>query len=91
VSKEKMVLSKVIGFTPSSLKALHILISTNSSKDEKVIAAKKKTADSIAKVLNKTNWDAMAKKYSEDPGSKDKGGLYEDFLEGDMVKEFGGY
>jgi peptidyl-prolyl cis-trans isomerase D len=91
VSKEKMVLSKVIGFTPSSLKARHILISTNSSKDEKVIAAKKKTADSIAKVLNKTNWDAMAKKYSEDPGSKDKGGLYEDFLEGDMVKEFGGY
>jgi len=62
VSKEKMVLSKVIGFTPSSLKARHILISTNSSKDEKVIAAKKKTADSIAKVLNKTNWDAMAKK-----------------------------
>jgi peptidyl-prolyl cis-trans isomerase D len=91
VSKEKMVLSKVIGFTPSSLKARHILISTNNSKDEKVIAAKKKTADSIAKVLNKTNWDAMAKKYSEDPGSKDKGGLYEDFLEGDMVKEFGGY
>lgn len=91
VSKEKMVLSKVIGFTPASLKARHILISTNSSKDEKVIAAKKKTADSIAKVLNKTNWDAMAKKYSEDPGSKDKGGVYEDFLEGDMVKEFGGY
>ena len=91
VSKEKMVLSKVIGFTPASLKARHILISTNSSKDEKVIAAKKKTADSIAKVLNKTNWDAMANKYSEDPGSKDKGGVYEDFLEGDMVKEFGGY
>jgi peptidyl-prolyl cis-trans isomerase D len=91
VSKEKMVLSKVIGFTPASLKARHILISTNSSKDEKIIAAKKKTADSIAKVLNKTNWDAMAKKHSEDPGSKDKGGVYEDFLEGDMVKEFGGY
>ena len=91
VSKEKMVLSKVIGFTPASLKARHILISTNSSKDEKIIAAKKKTADSIAKVLNKTNWDEMAKKHSEDPGSKDKGGVYEDFLEGDMVKEFGGY
>ncbi len=91
VSKEKMVLSKVIGFTPASLKARHILLSTNNSKDEKVIAAKKKTADSLVKVLNKTNWDEMAKKYSEDPGSKDKGGVYEDFLEGDMVKEFGGY
>ena len=91
VSKEKMVLSKVIGFTPASLKARHILISTNSSKDEKVLAAKKKTADSIVKVLNKTNWDEIVKKHSDDPGSKEKGGVYEDFLEGDMVKEFGGY
>lgn len=91
VSKEKMVLSKVIGFTPASLKARHILLSTNNSKDEKVIAAKKKTADSLVKILNKTNWDAITKQFSEDPGSKDKGGLYEDFLEGDMVKEFGAY
>jgi len=91
VSKEKMVFSKVIGFTPASLKARHILLSTNNSKDEKVIAAKKKTADSLVKILNKTNWDAITKQYSEDPGSKDKGGLYEDFLEGDMVKEFGAY
>ena len=91
VSKEKMVLSKVIGFTPASIKARHILISTNSSTEEKVIAAKKKTADSIVKVLNGSNWDEITLKHSEDPGSKDKGGVYEDFLEGDMVKEFGGY
>lgn len=91
VSKEKMVLSKVIGFTPASLKARHILISTNSSKDEKIIAAKNKTADSLIKILNNTNWDQITAKHSEDPGSKDKGGVYEDFLEADMVKEFGGY
>ncbi len=90
-SKEKMVLSKVIGFTPASLKARHILISTANSTDAKVLAAKKKTADSLVKILNKTNWDAITAQYSEDPGSKDKGGLYEDFLEGDMVKEFGSY
>ncbi|MFM8963000.1 MAG: peptidylprolyl isomerase, partial [Sphingomonadales bacterium] len=91
VSKEKMVLSKVIGFTPSSLKVRHILITTNTSMDEKTLAAKKKTADSILKIVNKTNWDELTKKFSEDPGSKDKGGVYEDFLEGDMVKEFGAY
>ncbi len=45
----------------------------------------------MVKILNKTNWDAITAQYSEDPGSKDKGGLYEDFLEGDMVKEFGSY
>jgi len=91
VSKEKMVLSKVIGFTPSSLKVRHILITTNTSMDEKTLAAKKKTADSILKMVNKTNWDELTKKFSEDPGSKDKGGVFEDFLEGDMVKEFGAY
>ncbi|MFM7643878.1 MAG: peptidylprolyl isomerase [Sphingomonadales bacterium] len=91
VSKEKMVLSKVIGFTPSSLKVRHILITTKTSMDEKTLAAKKKTADSILKIVNKTNWDELTKKFSEDPGSKDKGGVYEDFLEGDMVKEFGAY
>lgn len=91
VSKEKMVLSKVIGFTPSSLKVRHILITTNSSMDEKTLAAKKKTADSVLKIVNKTNWEEITKKFSEDPGSKDKGGVYEDFLEGDMVKEFGAY
>lgn len=91
VSKEKMVLSKVIGFTPASLKVRHILITTNTSMDEKTLAAKKKTADSLLKIVNKTNWDEITKKFSEDPGSKDKGGVYEDFLEGDMVKEFGAY
>lgn len=90
-SKEKMVLSKVIGFTPASIKARHILIGTNNSTEETVISAKKKTADSLAAILNNENWDEITLKYSEDPGSKDKGGVYEDFLEGDMVSEFGGY
>jgi parvulin-like peptidyl-prolyl isomerase len=31
---------------------------------------------------------ALAKQYSEDPGSKDNGGLYEDFGRGAMVKPF---
>ena len=88
---EKMYISKVIGFTPSKLKARHLLIATNGSTDTKVLAAKRKTADSLLKVINKTNFEALVLKYSDDPGSKDKGGLYENFLEGEMVKEFGGF
>lgn len=30
----------------------------------------------------------LAKKHTEDPGSKENGGLYEQFFEGEMVKEF---
>ena len=88
---DKMYISKVIGFTPSKLKARHLLIATNGSKDAKVIAAKKKTADSLLKVINKNNFTELVMKYSDDPGSKDKGGLYENFLEGEMVSEFGGF
>ncbi len=91
VNKENVVISKVIGFTPSSLKARHLLISTNGSKDEKVIAAKRKTADSLLKVINKDNFAELVTKHTEDPGSKTTGGLYEDFLEGEMVSEFGSF
>ena len=85
---DKYMVSKVIGFTPSKLKARHLLIATNQSKDTNVIAAKQKMADSLLKVINKDNFESLVSKYSDDPGSKDKGGLYDNFLEGEMVKEF---
>jgi len=91
VNQQNVVISKVIGFTPSSLKARHLLISTNGSKDDKIIAQKKKTADSLLKVINKDNFASMVEKYTDDPGSKTTGGMYENFLEGEMVAEFGGY
>jgi peptidyl-prolyl cis-trans isomerase D len=89
--QENVIISKVIGFTPTRLKARHLLISTNSSKDEKVIAAKRKTVDSLLKVINTNNFTELVTKYTEDPGSKTTGGLYENFLEAEMVKEFGAF
>ena len=88
---ENFHLSKLMGYSPAKIKARHILISTNGSKDAKVIAKKKQTADSILKVINKMNFAELVQKHSEDPGSKEKGGEYADFLEGDMVKEFGAF
>ena len=93
---DKYLISKVIGFTPSKLKARHLLISTKESnepnaaesKDPKFIAAKKKMADSLLMVINKDNFSDLVKKYTDDPGSKDKGGLYENFMEVEFVKEF---
>ena len=93
---DKYLVSKVIGYTPSKLKARHLLISTKESKDPnaveskdpKFIAAKKKMADSLLMVINKDNFSDLVKKYTDDPGSKDKGGLYENFMEVEFVKEF---
>lgn len=90
-SKDKVVLGKVIGFTPQKLKARHILISTNGSTDEKVIAAKQKTADSIVKLLNKDNFTEYVTKFSDDKASVPNGGEYADFLEADMVPEFSNF
>ncbi len=87
--KDNIILSKVIGFTPTRLKARHLLISTNNSTDPKVLDAKRNTADSLLEIINKDNFTELVTKFSEDPGSKETGGLYENFLEGEMVKEFG--
>ena len=87
-SGENVFISKVIGFTPAKLSARHLLIAADKSKGEKQIAIKKKTADSLLKLINKDNFTSFVEKFSEDPGSKTNGGKYENFLEGEMVKEF---
>ena len=87
-SGENVFVSKVIGFTPAKLSARHILIGADKSKDAKQIAIKKQTADSLLKLINKDNFTSFVEKYSDDPGSKTNGGKYENFLEGEMVKEF---
>jgi peptidyl-prolyl cis-trans isomerase D len=87
-SGENVFVSKVIGFTPAKLSARHILIAADKSKDAKQIESKKKTADSLVKLINKDNFASFVEKFSEDPGSKTNGGKYENFLEGEMVKEF---
>jgi peptidyl-prolyl cis-trans isomerase D len=90
-SKGNVVISKVIGFTPTRLKARHILLSTNQSKDAKIIAQKQKTADSLIKLLNKDNFAEFVTKFSEDKGSVANGGVYDNFLEADMVPEFSSF
>jgi parvulin-like peptidyl-prolyl isomerase len=49
---------------------------------------KKKAEDVLNRAKNGEDFAALAKEFSEDPGSKDKGGLYENVPEGQMVPEF---
>jgi len=90
-SKGSVVISKVIGFTPTRLKSRHILLSTNQSTDKKVIAAKQKTADSLVKLINKDNFAEYVTKFSDDKGSVPQGGVIDNFIEADMVPEFASF
>lgn len=68
--------------------ARHILVMADQKalKPEQ-LEAKRKEAEGIRKQLTPANFVAMVKKYSGDPGSKDKGGEYV-FPHGQMMKEF---
>ena len=51
-------------------------------------AALAKAKDIIARLDKGEKFEDLAKQFSEDPGSKDKGGLYENVPQGQMVAEF---
>lgn len=82
--------AKILGFNEYKLSARHILISAQRA-DEAAVARAKKTADSLLTVITKDNFEEFVQKYSDDPGSKDKGGKYEGFMDYEMVPEFSDY
>lgn len=82
-----MRLAKVLDFNKYSLKARHILISATQGDTASFDKAQRK-ADSIMVTLNKNNFEEYVTKFTEDPGSKETGGVYEDFLDYEMVPEF---
>lgn len=71
---------------PDSAKAQHILIAVNQTRDD---SAAKKTADSLlAAIKAGAPFDSLAAKFSDDQGSKVKGGDLGYFAYGAMVPEF---
>jgi peptidyl-prolyl cis-trans isomerase D len=76
---------------PDSVKARHILVATADRNGQVQVpdSIAKKKIDSIKTLLeNGANWDSVALKLSDDPGSKEKGGDLGYFGSGQMVKEF---
>ena len=71
--------------TPEQVRASHILFKTEGKDD----AAVKKAAEAVlARAKAGADFAALAKQYSEDEGSKDKGGDLDYFSRGAMAKEF---
>jgi parvulin-like peptidyl-prolyl isomerase len=66
----------------------HILLLTQGKNEQEKTEARKKIEDILAKAKASEDFAALAKQFSEDPGSKDNGGLYQDFARGAMVKPF---
>jgi peptidyl-prolyl cis-trans isomerase D len=61
--------------TPEQVKTRHILIAVAKGADAKADAAAKAKAEDVLKQLKAgANFADLAKKYSDDPGSKDQGG-----------------
>ena len=66
----------------------HILLLTQGKSEEEKPAIRKKMEAILARAKAGEDFAALAKEYTEDPGSREKGGLYENFGRGTMVKPF---
>lgn len=71
---------------PEQVRVRHILIAPTKDKDD--AAAAKEAADLLAKLKSGADFAALAKEFSADPGSAEKGGDLGFFAPGRMVPEF---
>ncbi len=66
----------------------HILLTTQGKSESAKAEIHKKMEKILARARKGENFEKLVKEFSEDPGSRDKGGLYENFPRGMMVKPF---
>lgn len=85
------LIAKILDKKPiaDSAKVRHILIKANPQDPTSFVNAKQK-ADSLAAILktDKSKFNEFVTEYSDDPGSKDKKGVYDFFPQGRMVTSF---
>jgi len=75
--------------TPEMVKARHILIKVDkSASEEDKKQAQKKAEDILSKIKAGEDFAKLASEFSDDPGSKSKGGDLGFFARGRMVKPF---
>jgi peptidyl-prolyl cis-trans isomerase C len=74
---------------PEMVKARHILIKIPENADDKALSEAEAKANEIKEKLDKgADFAELAKQYSDDPGTKEKGGELGFFTKGRMVPEF---
>jgi len=96
IDKDNYVLAKILDIKqwPDTVKVRHILIATQQQSQGQMMQIRedstaKKLADSLELAIkNGANFDSLCGKFSDDPGSKDKGGVYDNIYTGQMVTSF---
>lgn len=78
---------------PESFSARHILVSVKGAPNAPASALSEDEAKAKAMLASKAlgegkGWEAVAREFSDDPGSKEKGGLYENVSYGAFIPEF---
>lgn len=87
--KTQLIRDKINDKVIMKVTARHILVRIEKDAPaEKVDEANKKIAGYLAEIYNGLDFSEAAKKYSEDTGSAETGGLLEPFASGEMVEEF---
>lgn len=77
---------------PDSVSCRHILLKATDPQDRAEMDRLMGRADSLKRALRRgESFDDLAERFSEDPGSKSKGGFYDFFTRGRMVKPFEDY
>ncbi len=74
--------------TDQTASVRHILFMTQGKTDAEKAEIRTKAEGVLAKAQAGEDFVELVKQYTEDPGSKDNGGLYENFPRGQMVKPF---
>src|SRR5262249_48024862 len=73
---------------PNRVHVQHILLMTVGKTDAEIQEVRQKAEDVLKQAKKGTKFDDLAKKYSEDPGSKDKNGDLGWITQGQTVPEF---
>jgi peptidyl-prolyl cis-trans isomerase D len=73
---------------PNRVHVEHILFMTVGKPDAEIQEIQQKAQDVLAQAKKGANFEELAKKYSEDPGTKDKGGDLGWIVQGQTVPEF---
>jgi len=73
---------------PNRVHVEHILLMTVGKTDAEVEEIRKKAEDVLKQAKKGAQFEDLAKKYSEDPGTKDKGGDLGWLMQGQAVPEF---